>query len=167
LTWLAQAEQPCDRDEVDRGLSNIHEIWQASGCTYGADRVHQRLRRDGIRVGRKRVERLMAGQGWQGAFLRRGWRGGSTRQNPNAVPAPDLVCRNFTAAAPNRLWVADATRIPCAEGAFWLAAVRDAISRRIVGWKTSDRCDTDLILGALEYGVFSRDVRRPPDSPQR
>ncbi len=158
--WVAQAAAPCDRDEVDRGLlSNIYEIWDASGRTYGADRIHGQLRRDGIRVGRKRVERLMAAQGWQGAYLRRGWRGGSTRQNPNATPAPDLVNRDFTAAAPNRLWVADATRIPCGEGVFWLAAVRDAFSNRIVGWKTSDRCDTDLILAALEYGIWSRNVR--------
>jgi putative transposase len=158
--WLAKAAEPCERDEVDRGLlSNIHEIWTASGCTYGADRVHQQLRRDGIRVARKRVERLMAGQGWQGAFLRRGWRGGSTKQNPAHTPAPDRVNRNFTASAPNRLWVADATRIPCGEGVFWLAAVRDAFSRRIVGWKTSDRCDTDLVLVALEYGIWTRDVR--------
>jgi putative transposase len=158
--WRQQAERPCDRDEVDRGLlSNIRDIWEASGRTYGADRVHQQLRRDGIRVGRKRVERLMASHGWQGAFLRRGWRGGATRQNPHATPAPDLVNRQFTAAAPNRLWVADATRIPCGEGAFWLAAVRDVFSRRIVGWKTSNRCDTDLVLGALEYGIWSRDVR--------
>jgi putative transposase len=74
--WLKEA----DRGLVDLGLlSNIHEIWEASGRTYGADRVHRQLRRDGIRVGRKRVERLMGQQGWQGAFLRRGWRGGSTR----------------------------------------------------------------------------------------
>ncbi|MDW5327152.1 IS3 family transposase [Plantactinospora sp. KLBMP9567] len=107
--WVEQAERPSDRDLVDLGLiSNIHQIWEASGRTYGADRVHRRLRRDGIRVVRKRVERLMAGQGWQGAFLRRDWRGGSTRQDPWHTP-PDLVNRNFTAAVPNRLWVADAT----------------------------------------------------------
>src|SRR3954449_4217799 len=112
--WVKQAARPCDRDLVDLGLlSNIHEIWDTSGRTYGADRVHQQLRRDGIRVGRKRVERLMAGQGWQGAFLRRGWRGGSTKQDPRHSPAPDLVNRQFTAAGPNRLWVGDATRIPC------------------------------------------------------
>ncbi|MGH3751054.1 MAG: IS3 family transposase [Micromonosporaceae bacterium] len=158
--WVNQAANPCERAEVDRGLlSNIHEIWEASGRTYGADRVHQQLRRDGIFVGRKRVERLMASQGWQGAFLRRGWKHGSTRQDPNAVPAPDLVNRDFTAPAPNRLWVADATRIRCGQGAFWLAAVRDAFSRRIVGWATSDRCDTDLILAALEYATWSRQVR--------
>ncbi|GLY24591.1 IS3 family transposase [Micromonospora sp. NBRC 101691] len=111
--WVKRAEQPCDRDVVDRGLiSNIHEIWETSGRTYGADRVHRQLRRDGIRVGRKRVERLMAAHGWQGAFLRRGWRGGCTRQDPRATPAPDLVNRQFTADRPNRLWVADATRIP-------------------------------------------------------
>lgn len=100
--------------------------------------------------------------GLAGAFLRRGWRRGSTRQNPNATPAPDLVNRDFTAGAPNRLWVADATRVPCGEGVFWLAAVRDAYSRRIVGWKTSDRCDTDLVLGAFEYGVWSRDLAGGP-----
>jgi hypothetical protein len=71
----------------------------------------------------------MTGQGRQGAFLRRGWRGGSTVQNPRATPAPHLVNRNFTASASNRLWVADATRIPCGEGVFWLAAVRDVVRR--------------------------------------
>ena len=158
--WRDKTVRPCDRAEVDRALlSNIYEIWVASGHTYGADRVHRRLRRDGIHVGRKRVERLMAGQGWRGAFLRGGWRGGSTKQDPRHTPAPDLVNRDFTVSAPNRLWVADATRIPCAQGVFWLAAVRDAFSNRIVGWKTSDRCDTDLILGALGYGIWSRDVR--------
>ena len=159
-TWKKQGEQPADRHLVDLGLiSNIHGIWEASGHTYGADRMHRQLRRDGIAVSRKRVERLMRQQGWQGAFLRRGWRGGSTRQDPRHTPGPDLVNRDFTAAGPNRLWVADATRIPTGEGVFWLAAVRDVFSRRIVGWKTSDRCDTDLILAALEYGIGSRDVR--------
>jgi putative transposase len=80
-------------------------------------------------------------------------------RDPRHTPAPDLVGRNFTADGPNRLWVADATRIPCGEGVFWLAAVEDAFSRRIVGWKASNRCDTDLIPAALEYGIWSRDVR--------
>ncbi|MGO4618029.1 IS3 family transposase [Nocardia sp. 2YAB30] len=101
----------------------------------------------------------MRSAGLQGAFLRRRWRVPSTRQNPRATSAPDLVERDFTAAEPNRLWVADATRIPTGQGVFWLAAVRDAFSNRIVGWKTSDRCGTDLVLGALEYAVWSRDIR--------
>ncbi|MBT0774331.1 IS3 family transposase, partial [Kineosporia sp. J2-2] len=156
--WRRQETDPCERAEVDRGLlTNIFEIWENSGHTYGADRVHQQLRRDGFFIGRKRVERLMAGQGWQGAFGRKGWKnGGSTRQNPRGEPAPDLVNRDFTATTPNQLWVADATRIPCGEGVFWLVAVRDVYSRRIVGWKTSDRCDTDLVLGAFEYAMWTR-----------
>ncbi|MBT8228297.1 MAG: IS3 family transposase [Dactylosporangium sp.] len=139
--WLARAADPGDRDVADLGLlSNIYDIWVDSGRTLGVDRVHRQLRHDGIRVGRKRVERLMVGQGWQGAFPRRGPKGGSTVQDPKAVPAPDRVNRDFTATAPDRLWVADATRVPCGEGAFWLAAVRDVFSRRIVGWKTSNSC---------------------------
>ena len=153
--WFQQVELPATGCRPGADL-NIHSIWEPRR-TYGADRVHRQLQRDGIRVGRKRVERLMVQQGWQGAFLRRGWRGGSTKQDPRHTPAPDLVNRQFTADGPNRLWVADATRIPCGEGVFWLAAVRDVFSRRIVGWKTSDRCDTDLILAALEYGIWSRE----------
>jgi putative transposase len=158
--WLAQERDPSARRRDDAELlAEIVEIHDRSGDTYGSPRVHATLRRRGRRVCRKRVERLMREQGLQGAFLRKRWRIASTRQNPHASPAPDLVNRDFTAPAPDRLWVADATRIPCSQGVFWLAAVRDVFSNRIVGWRCSDRCDTDLILGALEYAIFSRDVR--------
>ncbi|WP_327119109.1 IS3 family transposase [Nocardia sp. NBC_01730] len=158
--WRRRAVQPSARQLLEEELlGKIVDIHTSSGGTYGSPRVHAMLARRGIRVGRKRVERLMRSAGLQGAFLRRRWRVPSTRQNPRATPAPDLVERDFTAAEPNRLWVADATRIPTGQGVFWLAAVRDAFSNRIVGWKTSDRCDTDLVLGALEYAVWSRDIR--------
>ncbi|MFI7219956.1 IS3 family transposase [Micromonospora maritima] len=158
--WLAQAANPSARRRADAELAvEIAEIHGVSGGTYGSPRVHAMLRRQGRHVGRKQVERLMRDAGLQGAFLRKKWRIPSTRSNPKATPAPDLVNRQFTAAAPNPLWVADATRIPCGQGVFWLAAVRDVFSNPIVGWRCSDRCDTDLILGALEYGIWSRDVR--------
>ena len=157
--WLAQDRDPSARRQADeRVLAEITAIHDRSGGTYGSPRVHATLRRRGVRVSRKRVERLMREASLQGAFLRKRWRTASTRQNPNATPAPDLVARDFTAPAPNRLWVADATRIPCGQGVFWLAAVRDAFSNRIVGWRCSDRCDTDLILGALEYAVWTRNI---------
>lgn len=140
-------------------MAEITEIHERSGGTYGSPRVHAVLTRRGRSVSRKRVERLMRQHRLQGAFLRKRWRVSSTRQDPRHDPAPDLVKRDFTAAAPNRLWVADATRIPCGQGVFWLAAVRDAFSNRIVGWRCSDRCDTDLILGALEYAIWIREVR--------
>jgi putative transposase len=158
--WLAQERDPSPRRQADEALlAEIVAIHDRSGGAYGSPRVHATMQRRGVRVSRKRVERLMREAGLQGAFLRKRWRTGSTRQNPHASPAPDLVNRDFTATAPDRLWVADATRIPCGEGVFWLAAVRDAFSNRIVGWRCSDRCDTDLILGALEYAVWSRNVR--------
>jgi len=160
--WLAQQRRPCLRRRQDAWLLHkIRAVHGRSGGTYGAPRVHAQLRRDGIRTSRKRVERLMATHGLQGAFLRKRWRC-STRQDTRATPAPDLVDRNFTAPAPNRLWVADISRIPTGEGPLWLASVRDAFSRRIVGWKASDRADTELVLGALEYAVWGRGLDSDP-----
>jgi putative transposase len=165
--WQARQHAPCQRSLDDRALlGRIRAIHARSGGTYGAPRVHAQLRRDGVRVGRKRVERLMRAAGLHGAFLRKRWRG-STRQDPRATPAPDLVNRQFSAPAPNRLWVADISRIPTGEGPLWLASVRDAFSRRIVGWKSSDRADTDLVLGALEYAIWGRDLHADPDPDQR
>ena len=127
--------------------------------TYGSPRVWLELRRQGVRVGRKRVERLMRTHGLQGAHLRRGWKGGSTRQNPHHTAAPDLVERDFRATAPNRLWVADLTRILTGEGVLWLASVRDAFANRIVGWATDPRATTTLVGTALNHALSSRDIR--------
>lgn len=127
--------------------------------TYGSPRVWLELRRQGVRVGRKRVERIMREHGLQGAFLRRGWKGGSTKQNPRHAAAPDLVDRQFHADEPNRLWVADLTRIMTGEGVLWLASVRDAFSNKVVGWATAVRADTALVLIALNHALRSRDVQ--------
>jgi putative transposase len=160
--WEAQQRRPCQRQRQDAWLlGKIQAVHQRSGGTYGAPRVHAQLRRDGVRTSRKRVERLMGQAGLQGAFRRKRWRC-STRQDPTATPAPDLVDRNFTADAPNRLWVADISRIPTGEGPLWLASVRDAFSRRIVGWKASDRADVELVLGALEYAIWGRGLDDDP-----
>jgi len=124
--WLAQQRDPCQRRLQDAWLTErIRTVHRRSGGTYGAPRVHAQLRRDGTQTSRKRVERLMRAAGLQGAFLRRRWRC-STRQDPRATPAPDLVNRDFTAPAPNRLWVADISRIGTGAGPLWLACVRDA-----------------------------------------
>jgi integrase-like protein len=100
----------------------------------------------------------MRTHGLQGAYLRRGWKGGSTRQNPAHAAAPYLVERDFRAAAPNRLWVADLTRILTGEGVLWLASVRDAFANRIVGWATDPRATTTLVLTALNHTLRCRDV---------
>ena len=164
--WLAQRRDPCQRRRDDQALTNrIRRIHDRSGQTYGAPRVHAQLRRDGVQVSRKRVARLMAAHGLQGAFLRKRWRC-STRQDPRAIPAPDLVNRNFKVDTLNRLWVADISRIPTGEGPLWLAGVRDAFSRRIVGWKASDRADTELVLGALEDAIWGRGLDEDPAQPR-
>jgi hypothetical protein len=166
--WLAQQRDPSPRRRANAEmLAEIRTIHDRSGATHGAPRVHATLHRRGHHVSRKRVERLMREAGLQGAFLRKRWRVASTRQNQGATPAPDLVNRDFTAAAPDRLWVADATRIPCGEGVFWLAAVRDAFSNRIVGWRCSDRvlfpCRRDLAQpGHQRTRQVLPDHLRPP-----
>ena len=164
--WQAAARDGAvsEHTHVDRALlSEIADIRaKKEGDTYGSPRVHQTLARKGIRVGRKRVERLMRSQGWHGAYMRKAFRHATTIQDHNATAAPDLVSRNFTANAPNRLWVADVTEIAYGhhrDHKLYLAAVRDAFSNRIVGWATSSRNDTDLVLRALEYAAWSREYR--------
>lgn len=125
--------------------------------------MHALLKREGVHVGRKRVERLMREADIAGVSPRRK---GFTRRDPKATSAPDLVERDFTAKAPNRLWVTDLTMIPTGEGPLWLSAIRDAFSRRVVAWETSARADADLVLTTLEYARASREVE-PGQMPQR
>jgi putative transposase len=120
---------------ADEALAErIEKIWVGSGRSYGSPRVWAHLARDGVYIGRKRVERIMAERGWQGAHLRRGWQT-TTRQDPTRSPeqVADLVQRKFVADAPNRLWVADITYVRTWQGFFYLAMVLDVFSRRLVG----------------------------------
>jgi len=160
--WRARRVSPSRRQLDDAALlEQIVKVRSVNefAATYGSPRVWLELRRQGVRVGRKRVERIMRTHGLAGAHLRRGWRHGSTRQNPHHTAAPDLVDRDFRATAPNRLWVADLTRLVTGEGVLWLASVRDAFANRIVGWATDPRATTTLVLTALNHALRSRDVR--------
>lgn len=160
--WRARQAAPSRRQLDDAQLLEmivkIRTSHEFAG-TYGSPRVWLALRRQGIRCGRKRVERIMRTHGLQGAFLPKGWKSCSTRQNPRHSAAPDLVERDFTATGPNRLWVADLTRIMTGQGVLWLASVRDAFSNKVVGWACDSRADTDLVLAALNYALRSRDVQ--------
>ena len=80
----------------------------------------------------------------------------TTVRNEDERPAPDLVERNFTASAPNELWVADATYIPTWEGFLYLAVVLDVFSRRVVGWSMASRLRTELMLAALDMALEQR-----------
>jgi transposase InsO family protein len=136
----------------------IHAIFECSYRTYGAPRIHMELRRAyGVRVGRKRVERLMRKAGLQGVQKRRFW--GTTRSGPEKPEVPDLVERNFTADRPNALWLADVTYIATEEGWLYLAAVLDVFSRYLVGWAMAARLSSQLVLQALEMAFAQRGPR--------
>jgi putative transposase len=117
-------------------------------------RIHAELVHQGVHVGRKRIARLMRIAGLCGVSRRR-WLT-TTRRQPGARPAPDLVQRHFSADAPNRLWVADATYVPTGEGFLYLAVVLDVFSRRIVGWSMSCHLYTELMLRALDMALAQR-----------
>ena len=117
-------------------------------------RIHFELRVKDIRVGRKRVARLMRENAIQGVS-RRKWTT-TTQRSPSYTPAPDLVDRDFTAEGPNRLWVADITYIPTWAGFLYLAVVLDVWSRRIVGWSFSINLRTELVEAALNMAVRQR-----------
>jgi putative transposase len=103
-----RSRPPSTRAQADASLrERIHAIHAASHATYGAPRVHAELAAEGVAVGRKRVARLMRAAGLEGVSRRKGVI--TTRRNERTRPAPDLVERRFTAAGPNRLWVADIT----------------------------------------------------------
>ena len=152
--WLRRA--PSDRALSDAWLSEkIKAIHQANRGVYGARRVHAELRlAQGVRVGRKRVERLMRQAGISGLVKRR--KGGTTIRVPGVRVADDLVARQFRPAAPNVLWVADITYLRTWEGWLYLAAVQDAFSRRIVGWAMADHMRSELVVDALQMALARR-----------
>jgi putative transposase len=124
---------------------------------YGARKVWRQLHREGIRVARCTVERLMRELGLEG--VRRGkTRRTTTPQETDSRPA-DLVERDFSATRPNQLWVADLTYVATWSGFVYVALVIDAFSRFIVGWQTSRSLRTDLALDALEMAIWRRQAQ--------
>jgi len=139
----------------DRVLTDqIYAVWDQSRRTYGAPRIHAELADEGIRVGRKRVARLMAAAQIQGVTRRRKYR--TMPRDEHSRQAPDLVERRFTADQPNQIWVADITEIPTWEGPLYLAAVQDIWSRRIVGWAIEAHMRTELVTTALDMAITQR-----------
>jgi putative transposase len=149
--------KPSQRAQDDAMLTEqIHAIHDWSRGTYGAPRIHAELQDRGVRVGCKRVARLMRAVGLRGVSRRTAPT--TTRRRSEARPAPDLVERDFTARGPDELWVADITYVPTAAGFLYLSVVLDAFSRRIIGWAMANHLRTALVLAALEMAL----VRRKP-----
>jgi transposase InsO family protein len=138
------------RVEIERVYAQHHEV-------YGARKVWHQLRREGIVAARCTVERVMRAAGLQGVV-----RGATVRTTRPATgecaTSPDLVQREFTAARPNQLWVADFTYVATWRGFVYVAFVIDVFSRRIVGWRAHTRMQTALVLDALEQALHDREL---------
>ena len=148
--------EPCARRLADeRLLVEIRRVHRENYECYGSRRVWKQLLREGIEAARCTVERLMAEHGIQGA-KRRGkpWR--TTRQDPAGQDAPDLVERDFTAEAPNQLWVVDFTYLRTWEGVAFFSFVIDVFSRMIVGWQFAMHMRDTLVLDALRMALGLR-----------
>jgi putative transposase len=134
-------------------------LWVANRKVYGARKLWKAARRAGHDVGRDQVARLMRQMGIEGISRRRK-RVFTTIADPDAVRAPDLVNRNFTADRPNALWVTDLTYVPTRSGMAYVCFIVDAFSRRIVGWRVAANTKTEMVLDALEMARRSRGGRR-------
>jgi putative transposase len=147
---------PSDRALADAWLvEKIKAIHEAKRRVYGAPRIHAELAMaHGVRVGRKRVERLMRAAEISGLVPKR--RGKTTIRVPGVRVADDLVQRRFRPSAPNVLWLADITYLRSWEGWLHLAAVQDAYSRAIVGWSMAEHMRAELVVDALRMALHRR-----------
>jgi putative transposase len=154
--WSKRLASPRSKRDTELGTA-IRAAHAGSRGTYGAPRIHAELAANGIHIGRKRVARLMSEFGIAGVSRRRFV---TTTVRDGSRQAPDLVDRNFAAAAPDRLWVADITYIPTWAGFLYLAVVLDVFSRRVIGWSMSTTLAMQVVLDALNMAVAKR---RPKD----
>jgi putative transposase len=154
--WKDRPPSKRSQQEDAALTERIHEIHHRSWATYGSPRVHAELRAIGIRCSRKRVARLMRKAGLKGCLRGRRRKRTTTRRDGSAMPAPDLLRRNFASVAPNRLWVADITYIKTEEGFLYFSFVLDAYSRRLVGWAMATHLRTELVLDALQMAIWRR-----------
>jgi putative transposase len=156
--YAAKQRPPSARRLRDTQLkAEIRRVWDDNYQVYGARKLWRQLQREGLQVARCTVERLMGELGIAGVV-----RGKATRTTIADQQAPrpaDLVERQFTAPAPDRLWVADLTYVRTWSGFVYAAFVIDAFSRMMVGWQLATHLRTDLALDALEMAIWRRDTQ--------
>jgi putative transposase len=155
-TYYAATSRPLSArrlrdEELKVEIARVHEEHLG---VYGIEKVWRQLQREGIRVGRDRVARLMRELGLEGVV--RGERKRTTVPAELDERPTDLVDRNFRAPAPNRLWVADLTYVSTWSGFVYVAFVIDVFSRSIVGWRVSNSLHAELALDALEMALWVR-----------
>jgi len=156
--YAAKARTPSRRAQRDAVLTPVvRELWEDNYRVYGARKLWKAAHRAGHDVGRDQVARLMRAEGIEG--VRRTKRLRTTRPHPGAPRHPDLVKRDFTATAPNQLWVTDLTYVPTWAGVAYVCFIVDAYSRMIVGWRVASHMRTSMVLDAIEMARWSRGTR--------
>jgi putative transposase len=156
--YAAKSRRPSARATRDAALvPRLRDLWHDNYQVYGARKLWKCARRAGVDVGRDQVARLMRAAGIEGA--RRTKRVRTTRADPVAARHPDLVNRDFTATAPNQLWVTDLTYVPTWAGVAYVCFIVDAYSRMIVGWRVAPHMRTEMVLDAIEMARWSRGTR--------
>jgi putative transposase len=154
--WRARPESR--RSAANRALvDDIKRVHRNTCGRYGSPRIHAELRAQGRGASRGRIERLMRRHGVR-AIMARPRRVRTTDSRHDFPIAPNLLARNFSAAAPNRIWLADITYVETDQGWLYLAAVMDLYSRKIVGWAMCDHLRAELPLAALLMAIS---VQRP------
>jgi putative transposase len=151
-----ERRSPSDRALTDAWLTEkIKQIHEAIRGVYGSPRIHAELRLGhGIRVGEKRVARLMKAAGIAGVTPRKRWK--TTIRIPGITPATDLVNRDFKAAGPNALWVADITYLRTGEGGSTSPPSRTRTRGTIVGWSMATHTRAKLVVDALQMALARR-----------
>jgi putative transposase len=155
-----RTREPSTRALRDAAMMQVLMVlWVSNRKVYGAHKLWKAARRAGHDIGRDQVARLMRTMEIQGVSRQRR-KVFTTRQDPDAVRAPDLVDRNFTADRPDALWVTDITYVHTRSGMSYVCFIVDAFSRRIVGWRVASNMKTDMVLDALEMARRSRGGQR-------
>lgn len=154
--WLKRPQ--ADRKKMDERIkAHIRASHKKSRKTYGSPRIHRDLKADGLKVGKKRIARLMREEGMRGDPPRKYKR--TTDSKHNKPIASNLLNRDFHAVtAPNRVWAADITYIWTAMGWLYLAVILDVFSRRVVGYAIDDHMRTELVTEALKGALQNRDI---------
>jgi putative transposase len=153
--FLKRRAKASEREKANAELHvRVRAIHAESRGTYGSPRIHRELREKGCRVNKRRVERAMLCEGITGQLRRRTRM--TTKADPSATPAENILNRDFTTSRPNERWVTDITYIQTDEGWCYFAAILDLFSRKIVGWAVDTTLETHLPLAALHMALTHR-----------
>jgi putative transposase len=156
--YATKSKGPSARAQSDAVMiAFLVALHAANFSVYGVRKLWKAARRAGHDIGRDQVARLMKIAGLRG--VKRGKRFLTTRSDPSATRAPDLVHRAFCASSPNQLWVMDLTYVPTWAGMVYVCFITDVFSRMIVGWRVATTMRTEMVLDALEMARWKRGTR--------